>query len=72
MGNPTGRTASEIQGALGRAESQSVFGDGNFILQWIQVWNGQIGTFSSRDSHFALEFDRYGVCVGISHQSQSY
>ena len=72
MGNPAGRTMREIESALGRASARSAMGDGHVLLQWQQIWNGQISTFSSKDSHFALEFDRYGVCVGITHQWDSY
>lgn len=63
MGDPTGRTKGEIIAALGAPDSRSSVGaDGGFLLQWQQTSN------YSYNSHFALLFDRYGVCAGITHR----
>lgn len=65
MGDPTARTEAEIVAALGRPQSRSVVsGDGGYLLQWQHTSNW------SYNSHVALEFDRYGVCAGITHHWQ--
>lgn len=66
MGDPTARTEAEIVSALGRPQSRSVTGaDGSYMLQW------QHDSKWSYNSHFALQFDRYGVCAGITHEWQA-
>ncbi|MFD7011702.1 hypothetical protein [Rhodococcus jostii] len=66
MGDPTARTEAEIVSALGRPQSRSVIGAaGSYLLQWQHTSNW------SYNSHFALQFDPYGVCAGITHQWQS-
>lgn len=66
MGDPTARTEAEIISALGRPQSRGVIGtDGSYLLQW------QHNSNWSYNTHFALQFDRYGVCAGITHNWQA-
>jgi hypothetical protein len=63
MGDPTARTEAEIVSALGPPQSRSVIGaDGSYVVQWQHSSNWSFNT------HFALQFDPYGVCSGITHQ----
>lgn len=63
MGDPTARTEAELVSALGPPQSRTVIGtDGSYVVQWQHSSNWSFNT------HFALQFDQYGVCSGITHQ----
>lgn len=64
LGTIAGRTEREIISFVGAPHSRSgAGGNGSYILQWIKI-----GAFSG-SSHYVLSFDRYGVCWGITHES---
>lgn len=62
LGNVKGRPRDEIVGLLGPPTSISSTGDGGELLQWQKI------SAYSGSWHYALIFDRHGVCGGITHQ----
>lgn len=62
LGALRGRPLQEIQAILGAASSSSSAGDGMTLLQWQKI------TAYSGSYHYAMIFDRYGVCAGLTHE----
>lgn len=62
LGNVRGRPRDEIVALLGPPNSISSTGDGGELLQWQKI------SAYSGSWHYALIFDRHGICGGITHQ----
>lgn len=63
MGTLRGRPAAEIVGVIGRPKNIRVMAGGGMLRQWIKI------SPYSRNYHYALSFDPYDICIGITHQS---
>lgn len=62
IGKLRGRPASEIISVLGPPTSISGMATGGKLRQWIKV-SAYTGSY-----HYALTFDPYDLCIGITHQ----
>lgn len=62
MGSLRGRPMFEITAVLGSPSSVGATGDGGSLVQWQQV------SAYSQSYHFAMIFDAYGVCGGVTHE----
>lgn len=62
MGALRGRPFREIAAVLGPYSSSSPTGDGMTLLQWQKI------SAYGESYHYAMIFDPYGVCGGVTHE----